>query len=83
MIAATKYETLIVIFAEPICLDGFFDDPETWGVETLKEWIDNYESARFTVIDDCRAVITSEYNMTHVREWLERNTDIDRLIINS
>jgi len=72
-----NYETIIVTFAEPIrVLDGFFDDPETWGVETLKEWIDNYESTRFTVIDDCRAVITSEYNTTSVREWLERNMPI-------
>lgn len=68
-----NYQTLIVTFAEPIrTLDGFFDDPETWGVATLKEWIDGYESTRFTAIDDCRAVITSEYNMTFVREWLER-----------
>ena len=68
-----NYETLIVTFAEPIrTLDNLFDDPETWGVATLKEWIDNYESTRFTAIDDCRAVITSEYNMQFVREWLER-----------
>ncbi|WP_416993609.1 DUF6956 domain-containing protein [Alistipes ihumii] len=68
-----NYQTLIVTFAEPIrTLDGFFDAPEAWGVATLKEWIDNYESTRFTAIDDCRAVITSEYNMAFVREWLER-----------
>ena len=67
-----NYETLIITFAEPIrTLDRLFDDPETWGVETLKEWVDNYESTRFTPIDECRAVITSEYNMAHVREWLE------------
>ena len=52
-------------------LDDFFDNPETWGVETLKEWVDNYESTRFTPIDESRAVITSEYNMTSVWEWLE------------
>lgn len=81
---ATNYETLIVIFAEPIrTLDNLFDDPEAWGVASLKEWIDGYESSRFTQTDERTAVITSEYNMTHVREWLERNTDIDRLIINS
>lgn len=68
-----NYETLIITFAEPIrTLDGFFDDPEAWGVATLKEWVDNYESTRFTAIDECRAVITSEYNMQCVREWLER-----------
>lgn len=81
---AANYETLIVIFAEPIrTLDNIFDDPEAWGVETLKEWIDNYESSRFTQTDEQTAVITSEYNMTHVMEWLERNTDIEHLIINS
>lgn len=72
-----NYETLIVTFAEPICkLDNFFDAPETRGVETLKERVDNYESTRFTTIDDCRAVITSEYNMTSVWEWLVRNMPI-------
>ena len=71
---ATNYETLIVIFAEPIrALDN----------ASLKEWINGYESSRFTQTDERTAVITSEYNMTHVREWLERNADIDRLIINS
>jgi len=81
----TNYETLIVIFAEPIRTldDNLFDDTEAWGVASLKEWIDGYESSRFTQTDERTAVITSEYNMTHVREWLERNTDIDRLIINS
>lgn len=79
---AANYDTLIVLFAEPIRTfeESIFDDPEAWGVETLKEWVDNYESTRFTPIDECRAVITSEYNMTHVKEWLERNTPIDRLV---
>lgn len=68
-----EYETLIITFAEPIStLDSFFDDPEAWGVATLKKWVDSYESTRFTAIDDCRAVVTSEYNMANVREWLER-----------
>lgn len=79
---ATNYETLIVLFAEPIRTleESIFNDPEAWGVETLKEWIDSYESSRFTQMDERTAVITSEYNMTHVKEWLERNTDIDRLV---
>lgn len=78
---AANYETLIVLFAEPIrTLDNIFDDPEAWGVETLKEWIDSYESSRFTQTDERTAVITSEYNMTHIKEWLERNTPIDRLV---
>ena len=78
---AANYETLIVFFAEPIrTLDKLFDDPEVWGAASLKEWIDSYESSRFTQTDERTAVITSEYNMTHVKEWLERNTDIDRLV---
>ncbi len=48
-----NYETLIVTFAEPIStLDDFFDDSETWGVKTLKECVDSYESTRFTPIDE-------------------------------
>lgn len=69
-----NYETLIVTFVEPIrTLDDFFDDSEAWGVKTLKEWVDSYESTRFTPIDEYRAVITSEYNMASVRGWLEQN----------
>ena len=79
---AANYETLIITFAESIgTLEaGIFDDPEAWGVETLKEWIDSYESSRFTQTDERTAVITSEYNMSHVKEWLEQNTPIDRLV---
>ena len=63
---ATNYETLIVLFAEPIRTleESIFDDPEAWGVASLKEWIDSYESSRFTQTD----------------EWLERNTSIDCLV---
>ena len=71
------YQTLIVKFSEPItALDGMFDDTEAWGVDTLKGWIDNYESSRFTAIDSHTAVITSEYNMEWLKEWLERCTPI-------
>ena len=67
------YQTLIVKFCDHISvLDGIFDDAEAWGVSTLKGWIDNYESSRFTAIDSHTAVITSEYNM----EWLQRQTPI-------
>ena len=69
----TAYQTLIVKFSEPITvLDGIFDDAEAWGVDTLKGWIDSYESTRFTATDSHTAVITSEYNM----EWLQRQTPI-------
>ena len=56
------YQTLIVKFSKPIMeLDGIFDDAEAWGVETLKGWVEDYESSRFTAIDTHTAVITSEY----------------------
>ena len=54
------YQTLIVKFSKPITdLDGIFDDAEAWGVETLKGWVEDYESSRFTAIDSHTAVITS------------------------
>ena len=63
------YQTLIVKFSEPIkALDGMFDDAEAWGVDTLKGWIDNYESSRFTAIDSHTAVITSERNTPRTRK---------------
>lgn len=73
------YETLIVTFCDPIrTLERrIFDDPQAWGVSALKEWIDGYESTRFTQIGDCTAVVTSEYNMASVREWLARHTEIE------
>ena len=73
----TTYQTLIVRFSKPItALNGIFDDAEAWGVSTLKEWKDNYENTRFTAIDPHTAVITSEYNMECVTEWLKRQTPI-------
>lgn len=74
------YETLVITFGESIGrLDMIFDDPRAWGVATLKQWIDSYETTRFTKIDDRTAVVTSEYNMNHVKEWLEKNTPIINL----
>ena len=74
---SATYQTLIVKFSKPITeLDGIFDDAEAWGVDTLKGWIEDYESSRFTAIDTHTAVITSEYNMECVKTWLERNTPI-------
>ena len=71
------YQTLIVKFGKPITeLDGIFDDAGAWGVDTLKGWIEDYESTRFTAIDSHTAVITSEYNMECVKMWLERNTPV-------
>ena len=38
--------------------------------------VDDYESTRFTATDSHTAVITSEYNMECVKEWLQRQTPI-------
>lgn len=46
-------------------------------VNNLKEWIDDYESTRFTAVDEQTAVITSEYNMECVREWLEHHATFE------
>lgn len=74
---ATSYNTLIISFGQSIEeLNKIFDNPTTWGVSTLKEWIDCYESTRFTQIGDNTAVITSEYNMPYVTEWLRKNMPI-------
>lgn len=73
----TAYQTIIVKFKESITeLNGIFSDTQSWGAATLKEWIDGYESTRFTQTDSHTAVITSEYNMECVKTWLERNTPI-------
>ncbi len=43
---AAGYQTLIVKFSKPIkVLDEMFDDAEAWGVTTLCEWINAYESS--------------------------------------
>lgn len=76
------YRTLIITFSEPIrTLDGIFCDARFWGVSTLKEWLDSYESTRFTQTGERTAVITSAYNMDNVKEWLERNTVIESVIV--
>ena len=76
-----NYRTLIVTFAEPIrVLDSYFDDVEACGVASLKEWIDGYESTRFTQTGEHTAVITSEYNAEYVQEWLQRHTSVANLI---
>lgn len=73
----TTYKTIIVTFEESIDrVNRIFDTPQLWGASTLKEWIESYESTRFTQIGDNSAVITSEYNMPFVMEWLQRNTPI-------
>ena len=69
-----SYETLLVTFGEGIGrLNTMFDDPQVWGVATLKQWIDGYETTRFTEIDDRTAVITSEYNMETIKSCASTN----------
>ena len=71
------YDTLIVTFSDPIkVLDNMFSDADAWGTDTLKGWVEDYESTRFTQINEHMAVITSEYNMPCVKEWLTRCTAI-------
>ena len=74
------YQTLIVKFGKPIAaLDGMFEDVGAWGTDSLKGWIEGYESSRFTSVDSHTAVITSEYNMECVKSWLERYTPIEKI----
>jgi hypothetical protein len=66
------YETVKITFTESIQrIDKIFEDTDTnWGVATLKERVDSYESSRFTQIDEFSAIVTSEYNMKCLKEWL-------------
>jgi hypothetical protein len=52
---------------------------EEWGVSNLKEWIDSYETTRFTQIEEYTAIVTSEYNMDFVKEWLKRHITISNI----
>ncbi len=73
-----RYQTLRVRFTKSIAeIDRMFArDYKSWGAVNLKEWIDSYESSRFTLVAYDMAVITSEYNMAHIEEWLRKNTPI-------
>jgi hypothetical protein len=73
-----QYETIKVTFSEPIKEINrmFTSDYSNWHTVNLKEWIDNYESSRFTQISERSAIITSEYNMDCVKEWLSKNTPV-------
>ena len=70
------YRTIRVCFSDSIreIDQRFAQDYKTWGAVNLKEWIDNYESSRFTQIGNRTAIITSEYNMENIKEWLLKNT---------
>ena len=67
------YQTIVVQFDEPISkLNHYFDEIDP-SVRSLKQWIDSYESSRFTQVGSHVAVITSEYNMKCIKEWLTKN----------
>ena len=71
------YQTIIVQFREPISkLNHYFDEIDP-SVRSLKQWIDTYESSRFTQVGSHVAVITSEYNMECIKEWLTKNVAFD------
>ncbi len=54
---------LLVTFGEGIwALDTMFDDPQVWGVATLKQWIEGMKTTRLhRNRRPERRVITSEY----------------------
>lgn len=73
-----KYHTIKVTFSQSIkeINQMFTSDYKTWQTVNLKKRIDNYESSRFTQVDDFTAIITSEYNMEHIAEWLVKNAPV-------
>lgn len=75
------FQTMTVIFGEPISrIDrSVFEDVETWGVCSLQDWVNSYESVRFVAINEYTAVITGEYNMEQVKEWLEKYVPVKSL----
>jgi hypothetical protein len=76
------YETIKITFNKPVHdVNKMFDDAEHWGVANLKAWVNSYESSRFTQIDERSAIITSEYNMQFVVEWLMKNIRMDSMEI--
>ena len=77
----SNYETIKVTFTHPIqTIDKMFYDPgANWGIESLKEWIEGYESTRFTTLSDRMVIITSEYNMSFVKKWLEINVEPEKI----
>lgn len=73
----TIHETVIVMFDESIeKLNGIFDASPKREASTLKEWVESYESTRFTQIGDNSAVITSKYNLPFIKTWLQRYTTV-------
>ena len=79
-----KYQTIRVTFSKTIReIDrDFVRDYTKWQRVNLKEWVDNYESSRFTQINDVCAIITTG-DMSSLKKWLVENIpvkSIDELI---
>jgi len=72
-----QYEAVMVTFPKPVkeISKMFTNDYSNWQTVNLKEWIDNYDTSRFTQISETSAIITSEINMDNIREWIEKNID--------
>ncbi|QGY45931.1 hypothetical protein GM418_20310 [Maribellus comscasis] len=72
-----KYQTIRVFFSKTIReIDrDFVRDYTKWQRVNLKEWVDNYESSRFTQISECSTIITSD-DTVHLIEWLKRNIQV-------
>jgi hypothetical protein len=67
------YHTAKFKFSEDISrIDKTFKELY-WGVDSLKEWIDSYESVRFTQTSADEAFITYEYNGEYVENWLQEH----------
>jgi hypothetical protein len=81
--AENRYETIIVTFEKSIReIDQVFSDaPQVWGTSSLKEWIEDYETTRFTEIDERKAVITSEDNMRYIKEWLITHIPMEKIVL--
>jgi len=71
-----NYITIKVTFFDTIkeISSALFISRNKEDAHNLKEWIDSYESTRFTAISDNCCIITSEYNIEYVLEWLKENT---------
>lgn len=77
-----EFQTMTVVFGEPINeIDRIFDDVKAWGVCSLQGWVNSYESVRFVAVNDHTAIITGEYNLEHVKEWLEKNVPVKSIKI--
>jgi len=76
-----KYQTIRVTFSKTIReIDrDFVKNYTKWQRVNLKEWVDNYESSRFTQISECSTIITSD-DTVHLIEWLKKNIQVKSIV---